>query len=161
MHNTYICWDKAECVLPGKCWTDNVVYWATVSTDNATNTHALLTAGELKTKYQKHKLDSNILCDKNDTTLSSHVLKLKLENKAYQIDFEIVGRAAPFSAVSGRCNLCIREKYEIIFNPEKATLNSRNELFSTCRHKATALLVKRKRKIRPRGRWPCGTEFCH
>ena len=146
------CRDKAECPLPGKCRTDQVVYRATVSTDNETETYVGLTAGELKTRYQKHKSDFNNLSDKNATTLATYIWQLKDENKAYQVDFEIVGRAAPFSAVSGRCNLCIREKYEIIFNPENATLNSRNELFSTCRHKATALLVKRKRKIRPRGR---------
>ena len=135
-----------------KFQTDNVVYRATVSTDNATETYVGLTAGELKTRYQKHKSDFNNTSDKNATTLSTYIWKLKEENKAYQVNFEIVGRAAPFSAVSGRCNLCVREKYEIIFNPEKATLNSRNELFSTCRHKWAALLVKKKRKTRPRGR---------
>ena len=146
------CRDKAECPLPGKCRTDQVVYRATVSTDNETETYVGLTAGELKTRYQKHKSDFNNLSDKNATTLATYIWQLKDENKAYQVGFKIVGKAAPFSAVSGRCNLCIREKYEIIFNPQNASLNSRNELFSTCRHKATALLVKRKRKTRPRGR---------
>ena len=55
--------------LPGKCQTDNVVYRATVSTDNATETYVGLTAGELKARYQKHKSDFNNLSEKNATTL--------------------------------------------------------------------------------------------
>ena len=32
-------------------------------------------------------------------------------------------------------NLCLREKFCIIFKPEGASLNGRSELFSTCRHR--------------------------
>ena len=55
-----------------------------------------------------------------------------------------VGRSAPFLPVSEKCNLYILEKFEIIFNPKKASLNSRHESFSACRHKWAALLVQRK-----------------
>ena len=115
--------------------------------NNQVETYVGLTAGELKTRYQKHKSDFNNTSDKNATTLSTHIWNLKEYNTPYDVKFEIVGRAAPYSAVTGRCNLC---KYKIVFNPEKATL----KLFSACSQKWTALLVKKKRKTRNRGRWP-------
>ena len=131
------CRDQAECPLPGngKCRTDKVIYRATVEANNQVETYVGLTAGELKTRYQQHKSDFNNTSDKNATTLSTHIWNLKDHNTPYDVKFEIVGRAAPYSAVTGRCNLCTLEKYEILFNQEKATLNSRNELFSACRHK--------------------------
>ena len=111
-----------------------------MNTDNKVETYVGITAGEFKKRYQKHTSDFTNQNTKNATTLSTYIWKLKEENVEYDTNFEIVGRAAPFSAVSGRCNLCVREKYEIIFNPEKATLNSRNELFSTCSQSSYVLL---------------------
>ena len=101
------CRDPAECPLPGngKCRTDKVIYRATVEANNRVETYVGLTAGELKTRYQKHKADFNNTSDKNATTLSTHIWNLKEANTPYDVKFEIVGRAAPYSAVSGRCNL--------------------------------------------------------
>ena len=128
-----------------------MIYRATVTSSSENETYVGLTAGAFKTRWQKHKSDFNNPANKNSTTLSSYIWKLKEQNIAHQVKFEIVARAAPFSAVSGRCNLCIAEKYEIIFNPDRATLNSRHELFSACRHKWANLLVKKTRNRRPRG----------
>ena len=146
------CRNPAECPLPGKCQTDKLIYRATVTADNQVETYVGLTAGEFKKRHSKHKYDFKTEAQKNSTTLSAHVWKLKEENKPYNIEFTIVGRAAPYSPVSATCNLCILEKYEIIFNPEKASLNSRHELFSACRHKWGRLLVKKKRIPRAPGR---------
>ena len=41
---------------------------------------------------------------------------------------------------SNRCNLCLWEKYFIIYKPKMATLNKRNELVSACRHNKKFLL---------------------
>ena len=46
-----------------------------------------------------------------------------------------------FNPVTGVCKLCISEKFTIVFKPEVVTLNSRNEIFSACRHKKAELLV--------------------
>ena len=42
------------------------------------------------------------------------------------------------------CRLCTLEKYHIMFEPEKATLNKRSEFFGHCWHKQPQLLVKQK-----------------
>ena len=39
-----------------------------------------------------------------------------------------------------RCNLCLVEKYFIILKPDLSSLNKRNELLSSCRHRRKYLL---------------------
>ena len=139
------CQDKTKCPLPGKCTTDQLVYRATVSSGTEVETYVGLTAGQFKDRYYGHNFDFENLDQKDSTKLSSYIWSLKHENKPYQIKWEVVTRAKPFSAVSGRCDLCTAEKFEILFNPQRATLNSRNELYSHCRHKRRLYLVKAKR----------------
>ena len=40
------------------------------------------------------------------------------------------------------CRLCLSEKYTIMFEPEMATLNKRDEFFTPCMHKQNKLLDK-------------------
>ena len=117
------CLDKPNCPMPGKCATDKVVYRATVTTAEKTERRI-------------------------NTELSSYIWDLKDQNTPYEIRWDLVRRANPFSPVTRKCDLCIAEKLEIIYNPGLATLNKRNELYNHCRHRDKVLLVKRKRKKR-------------
>ena len=85
------------------------------------------------------------------TTLAKHVWILKDRNEDYQIKWEIVCRAAPFSPISKKCNLCLAEKWHIVFKSESATLNKRQEIFNHCRHKESPLLVPK--RLREKGSW--------
>ena len=76
----------------------------------------------------------------NQTSLSKHIAKLKNENVEYKINWKIVDRGKPYTPVNDICQLCTKEAYYIIFNPEMADLNSKNEIFNSCRHKKSALL---------------------
>ena len=78
----------------------------------------------------------------NETCLSQHIWNLKKENIDFEISWKILDRAQPFSPVSGICALCTLEKYYIIFKPELATINQRDEMNSHCLHKAPKLLDK-------------------
>ena len=78
----------------------------------------------------------------NSTTLSTHVWDLQDERKKHDIKWELIDRAPEFNPSSRKCRLCDKEKFYIIFQPEGATLNSRSELFSTCRHRKRLLLSK-------------------
>ena len=130
------------CPLGGACQTDQLVYKATVTrTDtNHAETYTGLTGGTFKTRYNKHMSDFRNERYKDSTTLSTYIWKLKREGVPYDTSWETLSRAKVFNPVTRTCQLCIREKYLIMFNPESATLNSRNELFSTCRHRLKQLL---------------------
>ena len=62
------------------------------------------------------------------TTLSKYKWKLILEGAPYDLDWMILSRAKVFSPVTRTCHLYLREKYFIMFQPESASLNSRDEL---------------------------------
>ena len=105
-----------------------------------------LTAKPFKTRYGEHKGDCENISRRHYTRLAGHVWDLKEGGKDPDITWNVVCRATPFSPITGTCNLCTNEKWNIIFKPKSATLNSRQELFNHCRHKERSLLVKKKRK---------------
>ena len=82
------------------------------------------------------------------TELSSYIWDLKDQNIPYSITWDIVKRAKPFSPVTRKCDLCLAEKLEIVYNQASASLNKRNEIYNHCRHRTRMLLVKKKKRKR-------------
>ena len=107
-----------------------------------------------KKRYRGHKQDFGNQAGRTKTTLAGHMWRLRDNQEDPDISWEVVCHAAPFSPITGVCNLCTSEKWQIIFKPESATLNRRQELFNHCRHKEKLLLVKKVRRLRLNGTWP-------
>ena len=106
----------------------------------AVETYIGLTATEFKYRYSNHL--TSIKQNKKSTALSSYTSKLKSEKVKYTLKWKIVGRAMPFSPVTGICSLCTLEKYFIITKPHMATLNKNEEMYNYCLHKQKLLLDK-------------------
>ena len=70
--------------------------------------------------------------------------ELNKKNVEFTLKWDIMDHAKPFNPVSGICSLCTKEKYYIAFKPAWATLNSRSEMYSSCRHKTRMLLCEDK-----------------
>ena len=104
----------------------------------------------IKARFGGHKSSFKYESRRKETTLSKYIWELKKENVPYTISWKILARAQPFSPVTGVCQLCTREKFLIAFKSELCTLNSRNELLNSCRHKQTNLLAKTKKKTKRR-----------
>ena len=100
-----------------------------------------LFSNTFKKRWNKHEGDFRNTRDKHNTRLSTHIWQLKAENKPYQTKWEILDRAPPHNPTSGKCRLCLKEIYYIIFRPDSASLNKKHELFNTCRHRKQKLLV--------------------
>ena len=81
----------------------------------------------------------------SQTALSRHIHELKSKNIDYEISWKIVGRGREFSPVTNVCTLCDCEKFFILFHPNLADLNKKNEFYSHCMHKKSKLLIKKKR----------------
>ena len=128
------------CPVEGACQTKGVIYEATVTTNTGKKeTYTGLTSRRFKDRYYEHTSDINN--EKNEgTSLSNYIWTLKNENTPYRITWKIITRAQSFNPSTKRCNLCIREKFCIMFRAEGASLNSRSEFFSTCRHRLKPLL---------------------
>jgi hypothetical protein len=143
------CTRNSVCPLDGKCLSKNLIYHATVLQEDQTKNHYTgLTSTTFKARLGVHHQsfrDEEV----NQTSLSKHIWDLKRKNIKYELGWEMVDRAKPFSPVTGVCALCIKEKYYIMFRPNQANLNSRNEIYSNCRHKRAALLIKKEKKRNP------------
>ena len=107
----------------------------TVTSESKTETYVGLTATEFKAMFRNHQVSFNNEKRKNDTELSKHIWQLKSKQQHFTIKWKILAKAKPYSNLTKRWNLCRTEKHFIITKPEQATLNKRNELISTCRHR--------------------------
>ena len=109
-----------------------------------------LTDQTFKKRITKHNFDFRHEEMRTSTKLSGHIWDLKDRNTKFEIKWNILSKAKPFSPVSGVCNLCTREKFFIVYKSELGTLNSRDEMKSNCRHKQSVLIDKTWTTIIPR-----------
>ena len=137
------CRKPAECPLNGNCLEKSVIYQATITNtdDGSTETYIGLTKNEFKERFNGHKSTFRHSNKRNSTELSKHVWRLKDSKINFNIKWKILRKSKPYCNKSKTCRLCLLEKFYIICKPELGTLNKRNELASSCRHK-TAFLYK-------------------
>ena len=126
--------------LNGECLVNEVVYQATVKTKDTKETYIGLTANEFKARYRNHQMSFRHEKRKNETELSKQLWKLKEEGKDLTVAWKIIAKAKPYTNLTKRCNLCTTEKFFLLTKPHMATLNKRNELISTCRHRRKFIL---------------------
>ena len=97
-----------------------------------------------KGRFGSHRYDMNHSEQRTNSTLAGYVWNLKDAGRMFDVNWRIIDRGAPYSNVTRRCLLCDKEKFYIIYRRDMATLNSRCEIFNTCRHRLSILLVKAK-----------------
>ena len=114
-----------------------MVYKATVNTE----TYIGLTGGSFKQRYNGHQSSFRQKHKENETKLSKFIWELKDKGQEPKIQWECVVTAPTYSPNIGRCILCLREKEKILYYKEEATLNSRNEIISNCRHRRKFYLL--------------------
>ena len=150
---------REECPMPGQCCITDVVYRAQLPTppptpgqqDNNNNRQQQQQtytgcSVHFKKRFAGHKRSVRIREEKQ-TTFSTYIWK-NFNNNGEQGRLEAlqntrwtpIARARPFNPGNGKCNLCLTEKYFIMFKPEGASLNQRTEIFSHCFHKDPQLL---------------------
>ena len=99
-----------------------------------------LTENDFKTRYRNHTAPFRHAKHKNSTELSKHIWTLKENNIDHSISWRILSSSSSYNSSNKRCNLCLKEKFLIICRPDLSSLNKRNELVSSCRHRNKALL---------------------
>ena len=136
------CRQKNSCPLNGNCLQSSVIYQATVkrNDNNTSETYIGLTENAFKTRYRNHTASFRHTKHRNSTELSKHIWSLKDNNIDYSISWRIISSSSSYNSSSKRCNVCLKEKFLIICRPNLSSLNKRNELVSSCRHRNKALL---------------------
>ena len=122
---------KKECLLDGQCLKNNMVYQATVSTEGGkVETYVGLTKNTFRERYKDHKKSITHEKFSTETALSGYIWELKRKNINHSIKWQVVDRAPPFSPVTRVCSLCTLEKYYILFQPERSSLNKTRKFTS-------------------------------
>ena len=128
-------------LTPAQCQKDNIIYVTSITSPDGVEHYTGLSGNTFKKRWYSHKDDFRNPDKRRSTRLSSHIWKLKDEGKQFQIEWEIMDRAPTYNSINRKCRLCLKEIYYIMFRPDSASLNHRNELYNTCRHRTQNLLV--------------------
>ena len=139
--------DSASCPLGGQCLLTNTIYQATVTQVDSgqVQTYTGLASTNWKARLAvhkssfKHKPKPNAKSS-NGTELSKHTWELKEKNIEHTISWKILDRASTFNPSTKMCRLCLTEKYHLMYNDSGATLNSRSEFYTACRHMTGKLI---------------------
>ena len=92
-------------------------------------------AKNFKKRYRKHKTCLEDEGADGHTTLTTYFWKEKNAGRNPVVAWRYLERNIPtFNPVKRACRLCLREKFTIVLMTEKASLNSRQEIFGHCRH---------------------------
>ena len=149
--------------MPGQCCIIDVVYRAqlpipppALGQQNNNRSEETYTGCSVnfKKRFGTHKRSVRVLEEKQ-TTFSTYIWKNFNNNgeegrlQALQdTRWTPIARARPYNPGNGKCNLCLTEKWFIMFKPEGASLNQRSEIFSHCYHKEPQLLKNFKSVIK-------------
>ena len=131
------------CPLKGECLTENVIYMAKVSNNknNEEKNYIGLTERSFKDRLYKHRNSLRYRTKANATELSKYIWDLRDKNiEDVNIEWSILDKGSTHRNGSKTCNLCLTEKFYIIFHNKENLLNKRSEILSTCRHRNKFLL---------------------
>ena len=137
------CKCKTPCPVGGQCTLKDVVYQARVEEKNSQNweTYTGLTYRPFKVRLKEHNDDMADPSRRSKSKLAGHIWSLKDKGVEFNVRWSILARAPPFNPVTRKCMLCLKEKFFIMYGGGTSTLNKRNEIFNTCRHRHKDLLV--------------------
>ena len=119
-----------NCPLDGKCLDSALIYKATVTeADNTTNTYTGLTKNTFEERYYGHTNSFKKRKKEHSTTLSTHIWKLKDQDKTYDIKWCVIDRGKSFNPITRKCYLCMRVKFNILHHPAGSSLNTNPNYF--------------------------------
>ena len=138
------------CPMPGSCTKKNVVYQCTItSQDEQGNDVKELyvgATGSYRSRYPNHLRDLRNENYRHSTKLSTYVWQLKDAGTPYTLSWRVIDRGSRYSG-RGRCNLCLKEAYYILYRSENnqhgqkmCTINKRKEVLSACPHRFGSFL---------------------
>ena len=81
---------------------------------------------EFKLRYNNHSASFRHESNEHSTALSAQVWKIKREGVQFTIHWKMLATRKSYCPTRNTCNLCLTEKYIILFKPNEATPNNRN-----------------------------------
>ena len=141
-----ICGLGPDCPVDEICSKNWVVYSARVIPSNGgkVETYTGLTNRPFKTRWKEHLNDFENPNCRTKSNLSKHIWDLKDKGRGYEVEWSIIDKTPPFDISTKKCLLCLKEKHHIMYDRPRSSLNTRSEVFNTCRHRTQGLLCNLK-----------------
>ena len=124
------------CPLGGACETQNVIYRADVINIPDPVHYYGSTCNKFISRWRVHQQSLTHKYCTTGTALSSKVWELRDTGHKPEVKFSLVKTARSAMAQVDSCKLCIEEKKVILFDNSEHLINTREEIFSRCRHRA-------------------------
>ena len=83
-------------------------------------------ASNFKERNRNHQTSFRHPSKRNETELSKYIWDLKDQKKSFRVKWRVLRSCQPYSNETKKCNLCLQDKYFIIF---------RKDLSSSCRQR--------------------------
>ena len=115
-HNKCNCRQTEQFPLNGNCLAKSVVYQAEITQDESaeTKTYVGATWSEFKTRYRKNTKSFRNQKNSQETELCKHVWNLTRSPKKFRVKWSIVKSVPVYKPGAKRCNLCLKEKLQLI-----------------------------------------------
>ena len=127
------CRKKDECPLNNNCLEKNIIYKATVTTNDNTQVEYIGSCSTtFKDRYANHKQSFTKENKKHSTRLSTYMWDEK--HREPKIEWSIFKKSQPYRPGTKNCPLCLDEKLAILQNSN--ILNKKTELIQKCRHRS-------------------------
>ena len=142
------------CPMPGSCTKKNVVYQCTITSQDEDGNDVkelyVGATGSYRSRYPNHLRDLRNENYRHSTKLSTYVWQLKDAGTPYTLSWRVIDRGSRYSGrgtSGGRCNLCLKEAYYILYRSENnqhgqkmCSINKRKEVLSACPHRFGSFL---------------------
>ena len=124
------------CPLRGECEKSDLIYKATIEGGPEEFFYYGSTSTKFIQRYNNHKHSFHNRDSKQGTVLSHKVWEMRDQGLHPTVKFSVHSEAKSATACVKRCNLCLQEKYCIMFVTFENKLNSRMEAYTRCKHRS-------------------------
>ena len=126
---------------PNNCRQNDIIYQGTITNndDGEVKTYIGSTADPLKARVSNHRTTFRDENKKNYNEMAKEIHRIKGFTRNYSIEWEIIDKGVSHKVGSKSCNLCILEKYHILYKHKPTDLN--NFRLEPCLHKKKNFLI--------------------
>ena len=135
---TYNCINKELCTLQENCFTNNIIYKATLTSNLNTYQHKIhygITEAKFKQRHANHVKSFRYEKHQSNTELSNELWSIKTNNYTPIIASEILRKHQLYNPNTKRCSLCLNKKFEIARYKRHNILNKRSKMINKCHHR--------------------------
>ena len=89
-------------------------------------TYTGVTGNTFKERWYGHRNDMKSEKKQLSSRLSSHIWDLKDDKKEFEVEWRLIDGSTSFHPITRKCRICLKEKFQILYNGDGISLNKRH-----------------------------------